>query len=602
MTGLLNQLPAALWSRRRVIFDAFLVGYGLLLPVPLHFVSTPLKGILGALLIIGTSLRWGLRGGITGFIWAGGTILVQWFLNPISHPEAIVSGLFVYLVLAVGVGRTVDSVRAHRDQLLAEIDLRKNIEADREVRRRQLLALFENSVFGIAQLDSDTRIVDVNRAFTETLGYEPGEALGQPVDRLLVPDSGREESSLHQSAMLKRGKTVSFHSRRRHRDGSLVPVEIRGIPIVIDGEVGGGYAIYIDVTAQKEYEERLRYLSFFDRLTGLHNRSYFEEELRRLENSRLYPITIVSMDADGLKLVNDTLGHQEGDRMLKAFAEILKTSFRKSDVVARIGGDEFAVILPETDTAAAVGLADRLREGLKEYSGEKSGVPLRACIGIATAVNPGDDLEEILIRADEEMYREKDRRHASDDPGLLGALLESLGDAEPEEMERLDQVKALIGHLAGAADLPRETIERTVLLAKAANLGTLDRVFASGDGQRAARSPASHVYVGSRIASASASLHRVSHLILHHHELWDGSGYPDGLEGEDIPIECRLYSLADAYVRLARQAEREGRETREVLKEIRVHRGTRYDPALVELLAGILSWEGGPSESLQPPT
>jgi hypothetical protein len=104
-----------------------------------------------------------------------------------------------------------------------------------------------------------------------------------------------------------------------------------------------------DITDEKRYQEKLEYLSLHDSLTGLYNRAFFEAEIERLFHSREYPISIMSADLDGLKLINDTMGHDRGDSLLKTCARVVKESLRRSDVLARVGGDEFAVILPRTE-------------------------------------------------------------------------------------------------------------------------------------------------------------------------------------------------------------------------------------------------------------
>jgi diguanylate cyclase (GGDEF)-like protein len=153
-------------------------------------------------------------------------------------------------------------------------------------------------------------------------------------------------------------------------------------------------------------EERLRYLSNHDPLTDLYNRGYFTEEMERIERGRRFPVSIMMADLDGLKRVNDTLGHAAGDRLIRQAAQLIRHAVRGDDVVARMGGDEFAVILPNTDSDTALKVCDRIRKGEAAFNLESSGYIIGISIGIATA-EQGGSLTETLKHADENMYREK---------------------------------------------------------------------------------------------------------------------------------------------------------------------------------------------------
>jgi diguanylate cyclase (GGDEF)-like protein len=165
-----------------------------------------------------------------------------------------------------------------------------------------------------------------------------------------------------------------------------------------------------DITARKKAEDYLRYFGTHDILTKLYNRSYFEEELARLKGSRRFPVSIIVADVDGLKNINDQAGHQAGDELIRRTAEVLKASFRDEDVVARIGGDEFAVIMPETDKAAGDQAIGRIRRILELNNKYYSGPPLSLSIGISTGKR-GANLADIQREADDQMYREKRLHH-----------------------------------------------------------------------------------------------------------------------------------------------------------------------------------------------
>ncbi len=170
-------------------------------------------------------------------------------------------------------------------------------------------------------------------------------------------------------------------------------------------------SIVRDITERKSHEEKLQYISFHDQLTGLYNRRYYENELKRLDNSREHPIAVISADLDGLKLINDTLGHSEGDKYLKTGAELLKGALRTSDILARVGGDEFAVVLPNTTLEVGQRMVERMRHQIEEYNRQKSsGPPISMSIGLAVSESGEHSLEETYNKADAAMYEDKKQR------------------------------------------------------------------------------------------------------------------------------------------------------------------------------------------------
>jgi diguanylate cyclase (GGDEF)-like protein/PAS domain S-box-containing protein len=231
------------------------------------------------------------------------------------------------------------------------------------------------------------------------------------------PDDFDRCLETYSTAFDKREK-FDMQYRLRHVSGEYRWIQDMGIPNYSNsGDFIGYIGHCFDITERKRLEELLRYQSSTDVSTGIYNRNFFEEELARFERGREYPISIVIADVDGLKNVNDTLGHAVGDELLQHAANVLRTVFRAGDVLARIGGDEFGALLPATDSAAVDQIVSRIREGLAEYNALHADLPLQLSIGAATAEK--GNLTEIFTLADQRMYADKSVRKSYGGPSTM---------------------------------------------------------------------------------------------------------------------------------------------------------------------------------------
>jgi len=162
---------------------------------------------------------------------------------------------------------------------------------------------------------------------------------------------------------------------------------------------------------RKRIEEKIRYLSFHDALTGLYNRAYFEEELKRMNNPRYYPLSIISIDVNGLKVINDTFGHGQGDKLLQHLASLLNSISRKGDVVARLGGDEFAILLPSTTAEQVHDFHERIKKTCEEDNIKPIYLRLSIALGCVTQKGEYQNTEALLKEVDKRMYQDKTNTH-----------------------------------------------------------------------------------------------------------------------------------------------------------------------------------------------
>ncbi|MGC9321740.1 MAG: sensor domain-containing diguanylate cyclase, partial [Kosmotogaceae bacterium] len=226
-----------------------------------------------------------------------------------------------------------------------------------------------------------------------------------------------------------------------------------------------------EATVRIETEKRMNYMSLHDKLTDLYNRLYFEEELNRLQGSRFYPISIVSADVDGLKLINDTMGHSRGDQILVELSQILRSCFRKTDVVARFGGDEFAIILIKTDEEITERIAQRVRRIVEKYNMNSDGPPLSVSMGIATSNGPEQELVETLKQADDLMYRDKLYRSSSVRSQMVNTLLVTLAEKDQISGGHAKRLQKLCLELGRRARLSTRQLSDLALFAQVHDLG-----------------------------------------------------------------------------------------------------------------------------------
>lgn len=358
-------------------------------------------------------------------------------------------------------------------------------------------------------------------------------------------------------------------------------------------------SIVRNITMRKKYMAELEHIGLHDQLTGLYNRRYFENELQRLDGSREHPVIVISADLDGLKLVNDTLGHAEGDRYLQTGAVLLKSALRTSDILARVGGDEFALILPHTTTEAGEELIARIRRRFDDYSRENKGLPVSISIGLAVSKRADQPLEETYKKADNAMYDDKLKRGKLARAGIVASLLDSLSARGNLGEGDSDQVMELCERMGQALPLTDKQQSDLLLLARVYDLGkvsTPDQLIHKSLKQKSAELTEAewetvrrHPETGYRIASSSPELVGIADLILRHHEKVDGSGYPLGLKGEEIPLECRILGVVTAYSAMTHHRPyAKTLKPAEALAELERYAGTQFDAQVVQAFVALM--------------
>jgi diguanylate cyclase (GGDEF)-like protein/PAS domain S-box-containing protein len=293
-------------------------------------------------------------------------------------------------------------------------DVTSRIKADTALRESEykLRTLVENMSEGLVHLDRNDSIIFVNKRFCEMTGYREEDLIGQNASTLLLEEEGRKIIE-KANRRRRRGVSEDYELQLRTAQGKMIWSLVGAVPMVnADGKVIGSMSVHTDITERKRAEEQLIHNALHDALTGLPNRALFLEHLRRAighSPSRKKTFAVLFLDFDGFKLINDSLGHMEGDSLLKMIARRLESLLRGDDVVARLGGDEFTILLDDlTDSKDVFFVVERIQDILREpfiLGGRE--VFISASIGIALRDAKYKTPEEMLRDADIAMYRAK---------------------------------------------------------------------------------------------------------------------------------------------------------------------------------------------------
>jgi len=458
---------------------------------------------------------------------------------------------------------------------------------------KEFLSVTLNSIGdGVVTTDNEGKVTYLNQAAQEITGWNNETAYGRPFEEIfdLRNETSGEAISNPIRAVLKTGKIVEFanHTVLLSRQGDFIPITDSAAPIKDNtGHTYGVVMVFHDVSHEKKQQRRIMYLSYHDSLTEIFNRRYMEEEMIRIDGASILPITVIMGDVNGLKVTNDVFGHKTGDLLLREVAKIFQHALPKNGIAGRWGGDEFLILLPKTDTAGAQDIIQKLEENFK----------LNDCLPLQISVSLGFDvkysvyenLHQVLQKAEEQMYHKKLLEGKSYRNRIINTLLATLHEKSMETEEHTLRIETYCIAMAQRLDLAPEEKNDLSLLSMLHDIGKV------GISMEILKKPGPltdeewkemkrHPEIGYRIAQNTPELSMVSEYILSHHERWDGSGYPRGLKGTEIPLLCRILAVADAFDAMTSNlAYREAMDSLDAMEEIKRCSGTQFDPEIAKL-------------------
>lgn len=477
-----------------------------------------------------------------------------------------------------------------RCEKIGQIPIEGLIAHERQVFRTVLLAIGD----AIISTDKDCKIVLMNPMAEMLTGWSLEEVQGKNLgevyhiqatgSRIACPDfvkevirSGQRIEIEEVSLTQKNGKTIFVQdSVAAIRDA--------------DEKIIGAVLIFRDFTEKRERLKQVEYLSFHDYLTGLYNRRYMDDAIKRLDQERNLPLSFMVMDVNGLKLVNDSFGHEMGDRLIQKVADLIRGVSRKDDIIARTGGDEFAIILANTDEEELVAIKDRFKEEMTKTS--LGSVVVSVAVGWGIKTKKEDDFISIVKEADDAMYRDKVITGRQMRSQIVEVIMQTINKDYDQEAIHLEVVAHHSQGIAKALDLKEEEISQVKMAARLHDIG---KIAIAPDllGKKESLSDEeislikSHPETSYHILREVDEYSSLADVVLYHHERWDGTGYPKGLKGEEIPLWARIIAVADAYEVMMAGRPYQAKKTKEgALAELEKYAGSQFDPVIVMIFVG----------------
>ncbi|MBN1623927.1 MAG: diguanylate cyclase [Clostridia bacterium] len=419
-------------------------------------------------------------------------------------------------------------------------------------------------------------------------GYENNEIdiTGETERNFMTEDSFiRYEEAFHRAA---RGKgEFSVEIDTADREGRELVFLIKGVVEKKNGRPGKILGTCQDITARREHLDRIEHISYHDHLTGLYNRRFLEEEFARLDVKRNYPLSVIMADVNGLKLANDAFGHVEGDNILKNAAGILMDACREDDIIARVGGDEFMILLPGTSMEDTQNILKRILKS--KFEEAKTRLPVSIALGCAVKTDSKQDMDDLFKVAEDSMYRNKLEEKSKHRSKAIKIITKTLFEISPWEKGHAERVSLLCQKIGKALNLTKKDLKE---LASAGFFHDIGKVTIREDilikkqslTKEETENLNRHPETGYRILSSSNDTADLADYVLHHHENWNGSGYPQGLSNIKIPLQSRIIAIAESYDYLTNKPNnRHSYSKRRAFAEIRKNSGKQFDPEIIRI-------------------
>ena len=468
------------------------------------------------------------------------------------------------------------------------IDVTQRIAAEHALKENEekYSSYIENAPYGIFIVNDKGQFIEVNSFATALTGYGREQLVKMSIVDITSEES-LESAMRHLEKLINTGY-LSIELKYAHRNGSIRWLSVDSVKLSEHRYL----AFASDISEKKDTEENLQYLSNHDFLTGLYNRRFYEAELQRLDIPSQLPLTIMMGDINGVKLVNDAFGHTEGDRLIVDSAKILSSCCRKGDILARIGGDEFGILMPKTDNAAAMDILSKIYAALNTFDANAPQEKFMhsVSLGFATKAAIDEDVSQISRIAEQYIYERKLLEHNSSHSAIISSIKATMNEKSHETAEHAGRLVIFSKAIAIGLNLPQIDRDGLELLATLHDIGKvgISESILTNQGKLSEDEWVEmrrHPEIGYRIAISTPELIPIAESILCHHEWWDGRGYPQGMSRDNIPLLSRILSIADAYdVMTHDRPYRHALTHEEAIAEIMKCAGTQFDPQIAQIM------------------
>ena len=463
--------------------------------------------------------------------------------------------------------------------------------------REQLRLILDTAAEAIYGIDLNGNCTFCNISCIKMLGYEkPGDLLGNNM-HYQIHHSNKDGSPLpiSECRIMKTMKDKKgIHTDDEvfwRKDGTCFEIEYNAYPQIKNGEAIGAVISFNDISERRRKEEEIQYINCHDILTGLHNRRCFEENRGKVDIPENLPLSVIFADLNGLKMTNDIFGHVAGDELIKKSAEILKQSCRSKDLIARIGGDGVVVPLPKTRKEKAMKGFGRIKGGLIDARGGAIKGSISLCCDPKTKMS--QSFGGKMSNAENEMYKYKTLNRKQVNKNLIDTIVDTLHTRSVREKQHSIAVRDICGAVGELLHLPETQITTLKTTGYLHDIGKIvldkDILVKNKLTHEEYIIMQQHSAVGYRILNLFDETLDIAEYVYSHHEKWNGTGYPRGLKGEEIPLLSRIVSIVETYDRIIHTGDLPFEDKKKrAISEIRKGAGQDFDPHIAPLFADMM--------------